>query len=342
MSFFRGALSGLGVAAFALCALVFVADRPSRSASTLVPSTGLKLTIPYNTPSPYVAPLWLGIETGIFVRYGIEASVVGPMASPSVVASMLSGETPIAFVGPDAIIAADLNGGDIKVLGAAAPVVFSMYVSQNIRSAADLKGKKIGITRFGTTTDYVTRYILRKLGLKPDEDVSLVPLDVVSNMVTAMVAGAVDGGMLADDYVIVAAKQLGPFHPLASMADYDIVIPSSPLMGKESWFKSHPNDALNVARAYAEGIATVFKDKNATMAAIAKYTKTTDPGMLAQSHALLLKVLPKAPVPKPSDLATIMGASTKPEVRAANPAQFIEPSFMNELVRDGFIDNLYK
>jgi NitT/TauT family transport system substrate-binding protein len=304
-------------------------------------SNGLKLDIPYNAVAIAVAPLWIAIDGGLFQKHGIEVTTEFAAQSPALVASMLSGETPFAIVGEDAVIAADLSGGDIVIVAAGSDKLpFTIYAGSTLHSIPDLKGKKIGITQFGTTTDFIARYVLKKAGFKPSDDAVILPMGSQANMFTALVAGVIDAAVLGSD-VTLKAKQLGTLNPLVSMLDDDMPFYTNALVAKKSWVAAHPNDALNVVRAYLAGVAIAYTDKKATMAAIGKYTKTTDAESLEGAYDLLMRMLPKDQMPKPAALKIDLDESTRPGAKEADPNSFIDPSLVMQLQRDGYIDSLY-
>ncbi len=324
-----------GLAAAMLAATGASAQAPAKS-------DRLKLDIPYNAVAINVAPLWLAIDGGIFGRYGIEATTELSSRSPALVASILSGETPFAIAGQDAVIAADLNGSDIVVLVTGTEkLFFSIEAVPSIRTVADLKGKKIGVTAFGTTTDFVARYVLQKGGLRPEQDATILPMGSDANVLAALRVGGIDAGVQGSD-VVLKPKEFASFNNIASLLDYDLLFYTGSLVGKRSWIAAHPADTLNVVRGFVAGIAAFYRDKESAMAAIGKYTHTTDPAALEGAYQLLVRMLLKVPVPRPAGVRSGLDESKLAAAKTADPAQFIDPSFVDTLDKDGFIAGLYK
>ena len=304
-------------------------------------SNNLKLDIPYNSISYNVAPLWMAVDGGFFKRYGIDAKTEFFAQSPAIVASMLSGESQFAMVGQDVVINAGLNGGDIVILasGPEKPP-FSIYAAPSIHDVAGLRGKKIGVTQFGTTTDFIARYILKKARLQP-ADVTIVPMGPAANVLAGLLGGLVDAGVLGSDAVF-RGKELASYKEIANMLDYDLLFYVSSLVAKKSWVVAHPDDTMNVVRGYLSGMATAATNKSETVKVLRKYTHATDTDGLEEAYRLLTKSLPRIPVPKSDALQAGLNEMTRPGAKGADPARFIDPTFVNELQRDGFIDNLYR
>jgi NitT/TauT family transport system substrate-binding protein len=331
-----------GILALAVTAGVSLANAASALASdAIVTSNGLKMDIPYNAPSIGIAPLWLAIDGKHFERYGITVTTEFVSQSPTIVASVLSGENIFANVGADAVINADLNGADLVILTADINrLLFAIEAGPTIHSVADLKGKKIGITQFGTTTDFIARYVLKKAGLDPTHDANIVPAGAQEVSLTVLEAGLVDADVLGGGGVLEAERH--GFHAVADLTDYDLPFYTGVIIGRKSWVAAHRNDTLNMVRGYMEGVAIAATDKQATINAIAKYTRTNDKELLEGSYQMLQKELQRIPVPRPEPLKTALDSSPLPAAKNADPKSFIDPSFVDELQHDGFIDRLYK
>jgi ABC-type nitrate/sulfonate/bicarbonate transport system substrate-binding protein len=301
----------------------------------------IKLQIPFQAVGVGVTPLWTAIELGLFKAYGVDATTQFVAQSPTLVAAVLSGETPFANVGEDAVISADLNGGDIVILvSGPQKLFFEINALPGLKSAADLKGKRIGISQFGATTDFIARYVLKQVGLDPKADATILPMGPQATNLAALQGGRIDATVLAPPTTF-KAEQLG-FHAVANLLDYDLLFYTSALVGKRSWIKDHHGETMDVVKAYLAGSAAVFTNKTAAKSAIAKYSNTADPEILEQSYQLLTRALPKIPVPNPAAIETGLGNKTEPAAKTADPASFIDPSFVDELVKTGFVAKLYQ
>lgn len=300
----------------------------------------LNLDIPFQSVGVGVLPFWVAVDTGAFKRYGTDVSTEFVAQSPTVIASMLSGDMPFAISGEDAVISADLNGGDIVILASGPEkLFFSVYAARSINTVAALKGKKVGISQSGATTDFVLRYVLGKAGLTA-ADVDVMPVGTTGNNLAAMSAGVIDATVLAPPTTL-KLKQLG-FNQIADMADYDLYFYTSSLDARKSWVAAHRDEAMNVVRGYVAGIAATYNNKKAALEVLTKYSQTNDVGVLEGSYQTLLKVLPKVPTPKPAAIQTGLAQSKLMAAESAKPDDFIDPSFVDALQQQGFIDGLYK
>ncbi len=301
----------------------------------------IQLEIPFQAVGIGVTPLWVAIDQGLFKKYGIAASTQFVSQSPTLVAAVLSGDTPFANAGEDAVISADLNGGDIVILvSGPEKLFFEINAAPAIHTIADLKGKKIGISQFGATTDFIARYVLSKAGLDPKTDATILPAGPQAANLAALEGGMIDATVLAAP-TMIKAEQLG-FPAVANMLDYDLIFYTSALIARKSWISDHREETLAVVKGYLAGSAAVHTNPAAAKAAIAKYSDTKDPAILDRSYELLARALPRVPVPQPRAILTGLGQRKEPTAKNADPARFIDPSFVNELQSSGFIDQLYK
>lgn len=317
--------------------------KPGASAAAQAGATGNlpKLTIPYNAISVSQTPLYVAVEQGLFKKYGVDVSTEYMANSPQLVAAMVGGQIVVSSAGQDAVVGADLNGGDIAVVATGVDkVIFSIYGKKELGGIADLKGKKLGITSIGASTDFVGRYVLQQAKLEPEKDVAIIQMGGQPQMFAGLSSGAIDAAVLVPP-VTTQARKSG-FKELANLADYPLVFYQGPLDMKKSFIKAQPDEALNVMKGYVAGVAATLQDKQGALDAISKYTKTTDPDELQDGYQSVVKVLPKVPAPKAEALKTSLEQSALPNAKTADPASMVDSSLVDQLQKSGFIDSLYK
>jgi NitT/TauT family transport system substrate-binding protein len=333
-------LKSLVGALFLSCALAAsaAADEGAGPAYGTLP----KIDIPYQAFGVAITPLWVAVDNGIFRNYGVDASTEFIQQSPAIVAAILSGELTFANVGEAAVITADLNGGDIEMLmSTTEKPLLELYARPELHNVADLKGKIVGVTGYGTTTDVSARYALRKAGLEPGRDATVLAMGSQANMLAALLSGRIQAAPLGSD-TIFKADQLKGMNLIGRMQDYDLLFYTGSLVARRSWVEAHRAETLDVVKGYVAGIAATFRNKKAALAALAKYTKHSDPATLERSYGFATHVLLKYPLTKSAGVETALQMSKQANAKTADPKSFIDTSFITELTRDGFIDKLYK
>jgi ABC-type nitrate/sulfonate/bicarbonate transport system substrate-binding protein len=311
----------------------------AQSPATPKPSGATHLTIPYTALTANSLQYWVANDLGLYKKYGLDVDIEYVATSTTVTAAMLSGQTPVSDNGEDAVISADLGGGDLAIIGAGwNKLLLDIYSTPAIKAPKELKGKRLGVSKQGTVTDFAGRYFLTKNGLVPNTDVTLVQTGGAPQTLTALQSGAIDAGVFGspNDY---QAKAAG-FSELANLADYDIAYHTGPLVAKRSWLTTHHGDALNVMRAYLEAVDQVYRDKSKAIAILGKYMKTSDTALLEDSYTSTLRGLPRMQLPEIDALKVGLQQSELPAAKTADPAQFIDTSLVNELQASGFFTGL--
>jgi NitT/TauT family transport system substrate-binding protein len=137
--------------------------------------TRRELNIVYPAISGINVGLWVAAEANTFEKYGLDVKLIYIPTALQVTRVVLTGESPIAFAGGAPIVNAAISGADLVIIGGAANVpAFYLMATPDIKSLADLKGKPVGVSRFGSSTDFVMRYMLKKQGFEPEKDVTIL------------------------------------------------------------------------------------------------------------------------------------------------------------------------
>ncbi len=329
----------------AVLALVAPACGPAAQAPAAptesLPLQKIKLKAPYTAISVAQSPVWVAKEEGLFDKYGLDAELSYVATSTTLTSAMLSGEIQIAAAAEEAVISADLAGADLVMI-ASGPVrlLFSIYVRPGISSLADLKGKKIGVTRIGSSTDFAARYTLTHNNLAPDRDVAILQLGGVPEILAALRAGQIDAGVLSPPTTFAARK--AGLQELVDLAQQDLRFYQGPVVARRSWLKDNREAAMRYLKAYTAAVALMQRDPQKAQSAISKYSQQTDREILSASVIALLKILPVDQTPTIDAVKTGLeqAALTNPKAKDADPNVFIDPSLMRDLIKSGFLNTL--
>jgi len=170
-------------------------------------SAQTKLKVAYPTTVGSMAVIWVTKDAKLFEKYGLDVELIYVAGSSRIVQSMLAKDIPISEIAIPAVIQANLAGADLVMLaGPNNKPGQKIMVKPEIKRREDLKGKKIGISRFGTSDDFLLRYVLGQWNLQADRDVALVQMGGSPETLAGLAAGAIDGGLLASPLHLQAAK----------------------------------------------------------------------------------------------------------------------------------------
>jgi NitT/TauT family transport system substrate-binding protein len=307
-----------------------------------------KVRIGLSSISATSGSIWVAEEKGLFKKHGVsvEVIIIGGGAS-RVVSSLLAGEIQFSVGGGDAVIRAALRGADTVL--AASPMktgLQRLMVRPEIKTPADLKGKKIAVTRFGSASHWVLQLFLRKWEMRPD-DIQILQLGSSPAMFASLEKGGVDGAVFTIPTFFVAEER--GYRILADPVDMDIYYLQNSFDSTRSYLKRNHDQALRVIKALCEGIAYFRKYKKESVAVLQKKLRIQsaqekDLKYLELSYNLLAdKFYNTALYANPKAIETTLDfvAGEDPKAKGADPKRFVDESIVREIEASGFIKNLY-
>ena len=316
--------------------LILLAAAPARAAE--------RIRIGYSSISGSYIGIWVGHDAGLFVKEGLEDQMILIPSGSQLAQVTVAGEVEIGALNGSSAMAAALQGADVKIIGNTTnKMIFSIYVRPDIKTVEGLKGKKIGISRFGSSTDISARYALRKHGLDPAKDVTIVQMGAMSSIMGGLQGGAIEAGLVSPP-TLFAVEKMG-FKELVSITDMDLPFPNPSLVVQGGIIRNRPDTINRFMRAYAQGIARARSDREFTYKSLAKYTKIEDPAVLAKAYDLYVgKVLEKAPYINMPGMKNALDdlATSMPAAKNAKPEQFIDFHFLDTLEKSGLLKELYR
>jgi ABC-type nitrate/sulfonate/bicarbonate transport system substrate-binding protein len=289
-------------------------------------------------------PMYLARDLAIFERNGLKISWTDPGSNDKSVAALKKGDADIAVVSSNQAIQNVVTGGTPMTFVGNTGYNFSVFLAAaTIKSAAELKGKKIGTSPPGTTPDQLTRVALRRLGIDPDKDVTLVPLDDDRNAdrVNSLLTGQVAGTIVTANtlYDLEKSGQINRFNKLtdnkqlkiyaAGGADYAVAT---------SFLKSRRDDVKKFMAGICEGIATARKDKAKALAFVAKSGRDLDAAKIEYLYKLYIsEVIPARPHVKIEgiELGIQMAGLMTPSAQALKAQELVDTALVPELEKEG-------
>ena len=303
-----------------------------------------RVRIGYSSISGSYIGIWVAHEAGLFAREGLEDQIILIPSGSQLAQVVVAGEVDVAALNGSSAMAAALQGADLRIIGSTTnKFIFSIYVRPEIKSVEGLKGKKLGITRFGSATDISGRHALRARNLEPQKDVTILQMGAMSSILSGLQGGSIDAGVVSPPTLFVVDK-LG-FKELLSITDMDIAFPNPSLVAQGGIIRSRPEVINRFMRAYARGIHRAKSDKELTLKSITKYTKVDDPFLLQKTYDLSLgKVLEKAPYINMTGMQNALDdlSKTVPAAKNVKPEQFIDFRFLDNLDKSGLLKELYR
>ena len=294
----------------------------------------VKLKAAYSSESSWSLATWVAYDAELFKKYGLDVDLVLIRSAATITAALIAGETPMIQLGGNGTIQAALQGADTVNVQTLVPIIpQSLVVSADIKSTEDLKGKRLGVSRFGALSDLIIRHYLRKFGLDPAKDVTIVQVGGIPELLAAMKAGAISGGSLSPP-VLTAAKKAG-FRELGDFESLDYKYPAVAIATTRSFIQRQRSTALNFLRAEIEGIHAIRTQKNFAMNVLKKYMRISDPDIIEEGYRYALRFIQPRPLPTVEETRAVLEELKRPD---AKPENFIDLSLMQQLDREKFFE----
>ncbi len=283
--------------------------------------------------------LWTAYEAGYFKEENLDVELIPVASSSRSIDAMLAGEIQLGYLDVRNVVEAVARGADVRaVIGVTNRLVFSAIASAKIEKTGDLKGKKLGITRAGSSTHTAALQALKLWGLQPNTDVTLVQLFEVPNILAALQAGQIDAGIVSPP-TNTRAKKAG-FKELLNLAVDGPEYPSVAVGGKTSYLISNPDAVRAFIRGYSRGVQRFLIDKAFGTKAVKGYLQVDDQAVLDDTWEQFTKYLAMPPAVRGIEAVLADVAVDEPKARAMKPEQVLDATFVKQLEESGYFKQL--
>jgi NitT/TauT family transport system substrate-binding protein len=301
------------------------------------------LRVAYVALSGGYLPLWTALDAGLFQQRGLDVEFAYTGGAQAVQA-LLAREQDVAVTDGSAVVRAGLASGETVILAVSTNTfAFKLIAGPDVRRPEDLRGRRLGITRAGTTTDFAARYLLRQWGLAPDADVALVQTGGNPEMLATLYAGAIDAAIMSDPNSFQAVKD--GYTELLDIGAQGIEYPMFSVATHRALLRERPAALRAFVTAYVDAIAWLERHRPETLAMMARYTQQDNQEVLGATYDLYTsRYLLRVPYPTARGITTILDAVRDSEPRAAetSPSDLIDDRFVRELDESGYIRRLYE
>ena len=281
-------------------------------------------------------------ETGLYEKHGLDAEVVVMQGSGIASRALVAGSVAISPIATPSVMNAVLAGSDMVILGHTMPgVVQSLVVKPDIKKTEDLKGKIIGVSTFGSLTDFLVRHLAKIKGLNPDKDFTLLQVGGDADRLVALRQGKIPAATLGHPAFVLARRE-----GFTVLWDFfqEVEYPWSEIATTRSQIQRDRDLVMRYMRAHIEGIARFKQEPEVAKSVIKKTLRLNDDSLAQESWELFAKHRLAAPYPNIKGMKTSYEyvAATRPDVWKHKPEEFVDASFVAELDKSGFIKTLYE
>lgn len=301
-----------------------------------------KLRIGYGAPSVTMSMLWITKEGKLFEKNGLDVEVLY-LESALVQRALIAGNIAFGEMTGSLMAAPKLQGADlVMVAGFLNHLLYRLVARPEIKTVADLKGKRVGVSRFGAGADRATRLLLTKLGLNPEKDVVLIQIGGGPTRVAALSAAAIDATILEPpDH---KRLQEAGMRVLANMEEMRIPFQHTGLVTTRSQIAQSPDLARRVVKSFVEGIQLMTTNPEVPKRAFRKYMRLQQERELDDAYQVLRGFMPRKPYPTLEGFKAVFAelAEQVPAAKIADPRDFVDTRFLEDFDRSGYIDGLYR
>ena len=299
-----------------------------------------RIRIGYPSLSFRQSNVWVAKEMGLFNKYGLDVEPIFLRGGQMATQALVAGDPPIVNIGT--VVQASLRGHNL-VLVAAVENNYDqiVFARPNITKLEQLKGKSFGVSGFGSATHYASTILVKHLKLDP-KDLPLFPTGADAERLAALSTGKIDATFFSSSAAPVARK--AGFNELLQIADLGVEVQGNGFATSKTYIQSNRDTVKNALKGFVEAIYFVFANKKDAQKVFAKYMRTNDSTVLEDSYDGYVKMIPKKPYPtlKGIQFMLEMLAPQMPEAKTAKPEQFVDLSFLQELEKEGFFNEMAK
>ena len=279
-------------------------------------------------------------QEGLFKKNGLDVELIHIPSSSRGIQAILANEIQFSFVDGNNEVQANLKGANLAlVAGATNRMVFSLMSRPDIKRITDLRGKKIGITRIGSSTHTAALFALSSAGLRTS-DYQILPLMEVPNIFTALSAGQIDAGVVSPP-TNTRARKAG-FNELMNLAKDGPEYVSVAVGTSRAYIKANEDTVRRVVRAYAEGVQIFKTNKAAALKMVQTVLKVKEPDIQEDTYIQFREYLEYPPYVSRKGMEAVIAdvAETAPAAKSSKPDDFIDTRFVSELDKEGFFKKL--
>jgi len=300
-----------------------------------------KIKIGYPAVSYNQVHIWVAKDANLFKKHGLDTEVIffrgGQMATQALVA----GDPPIVNIGT--VVQAGLQGHDVVLIASSESAYnYSVIGRPGIAKIEQLKGKRLGVSGFGSASHNAALILFKKFNLEPNKDVAVVVAGPTMERLAAVDAGRIDATILTPSEMPRARKQ--GLVEVYDMLDLGIEVQGNGFATSRSFIRSNREIAVSALKGYVEALFYIPRNREETRRITAKYMRTTDPEVLDATYEWFVKRVSKKPYPTLKGIQYLLDevASNLPNAKDAKPEQFVDLSLLQQLEREGFFAEMAK
>ena len=303
-----------------------------------------KIRVAYSSTDTLNALWTVARDAGFYKKHGLDADVVYIGSTTIAIAAIVAQDVQVGNAAGSGVANAAVRGADtVSVACFINVLAYELVVLDSVKSAEDLKGKSIGISRFGSVSDVAARELLKGLGLRPMEDVKILQVGGASERAAGFSRGVIAGFPSPPGNVNLIPGGL-PHRVLADMADLPkpYPLPFICAVTTKSFLAKQRATVKKTVMALIEAAHFFKNNKEGTQKIVAKYLRGANQSYLDASYASTVKILERVPYTTRAGMKIQLDEALKQSPGAkVTVDDLIDDSIVREIEKEGFIDKIY-
>jgi ABC-type nitrate/sulfonate/bicarbonate transport system substrate-binding protein len=288
--------------------------------------------------TPSNGPILAAVDGGYFRKHGLDARPLVMAGSSTALSAMLSGDVGFINVAGSGLINAYLGGRDaVMIAGLVDFAPYDLIVAKGINSIEDLRGKKVGIARFGGSADFLARYGLEKNGLKPGKDVTILQTGGNAERLTAVSQGAIQATLLEQGFAYKAKK--AGFRSLLDYSTIGLDYQHSGIATTRSLIAKNPTLTSEFLKALIEGIHRYKTDRAFGMKVLERHLRISDRNTIAATYDYYAPKIGTVPYVNLKGMKFLLDiiAESNPKAKNVKPEDIGNNALLKEIEASGFL-----
>jgi NitT/TauT family transport system substrate-binding protein len=298
------------------------------------------IRIAYSSVNPHALLVSMAEKRGLYAKYGLSSVIIYVSGGSTAIQALVSGDVDLAQLTGAPGVAADLRGADIVYIAMSDDRMgYQLVTRREVKTVNELKGKRFGISRFGSSSEFGLRTMLKKAGLDPKE-VSILQIGNEAERLAALKSGNIDGSVFNAPFGAEAKKF--NLNILADAVALGIPYFNTGICGSAKLLQKNENKILNFLRAYMEAIKIFKTEPEYTLKALAQFTRVSDPELLKEAYEYNKARIPDVPYPSLTAMQAVVDPLVErdPKLGKVDARNFISDRYLKKLEEEGFVQKL--
>jgi ABC-type nitrate/sulfonate/bicarbonate transport system substrate-binding protein len=287
--------------------------------------------------------MYIAQDRGLFAKYGLVSEIVYIPGGSTNVQVLVSGSLDLSQLSGAPGVAANLEGADlVYFLGLLDKLNYQLVTRPEIKSAEQLKGKKFGVSRFGSSADFGMRALLKRLGVDPVKEATILQIGDEPARVAAIKSANIDGTVVNAPFSSEAERL--KLNVIADSVKMDIPFFNTGLLGSKRYMDKQEGKVLNFLRAYLEAIKVMKTEKEYSIKAFAKFTRVQNLKAIQEGYDYFNNQLQPVPYPSVEAMQAVVAqiAETNPKARGIEAKAYVNDRYLKRLEEEGFVKKLWE